>query len=339
MRLIAALFLLSLSAQAGTVSRLYDFEPGTKAQADQVDAELDNIISTINGNIDTSNLSTGAIDTPNIANSAITTAKLADGAVTNAKLVTGSTAYLTNYRKGCALESSQVAAVTQSVNVKAPCALIVDGVKGSIVVDTAVSALDTGTFANKTAYYVYGKPTLAGALTFEISATTPNVGTFRKASDSTKRYVGSLMTGATANIGSFKQNGNKYHYNTADVQPAGTFPSATISSAVTGGNVFSQNVNVPSFATAIFADYAAIFGGTQTYGSDYCNTIFYSRDTISRVNEMRKHTANGFSYQSDFRIPISSKNLEYYNSCTLNIATFTSLNFTIYGWEEPAELY
>lgn len=99
MRLILALLLLSLSADAGTVSRLYDFEPNTKAQADQVDAELDNIISTINGNIDTSNLSIGAFGTSNIQNYSITTIKLVTASVTAEKMAAAS---VTNSNLGTA---------------------------------------------------------------------------------------------------------------------------------------------------------------------------------------------------------------------------------------------
>lgn len=99
MRLIALLLLFSLSADAGTVSRLYDFEPNTKAQADQVDAELDNIISTLNGNIDTENLSTGAFGTSSLANYSVTSIKLATGSVTAEKMAASS---VTNSNLGTA---------------------------------------------------------------------------------------------------------------------------------------------------------------------------------------------------------------------------------------------
>lgn len=69
-------FLLAFSAQAGTVSRLFDFQPHTPAQADQVDAELDNILSTLNGNINSDNLLDGGIATADIASYAVTQAKL-----------------------------------------------------------------------------------------------------------------------------------------------------------------------------------------------------------------------------------------------------------------------
>lgn len=44
----------------GFVSRIYNFVNGTSADADQVDAEFDNIIATLNGNIDNANISGSA---------------------------------------------------------------------------------------------------------------------------------------------------------------------------------------------------------------------------------------------------------------------------------------
>ncbi len=57
-RLIALfLFLWTVPAQAVVISRLYDFQPHTKIQAEQVDAEFDNILSAVNGNLDAGNMS------------------------------------------------------------------------------------------------------------------------------------------------------------------------------------------------------------------------------------------------------------------------------------------
>ncbi len=77
---------LALPAHGGTISRLYQFEPDTPAEADQVDAELENIIDEVNGNLDSSNIAQNAISTGNIATAAVTTAKIASGSVTYVKL-------------------------------------------------------------------------------------------------------------------------------------------------------------------------------------------------------------------------------------------------------------
>jgi hypothetical protein len=87
MRRIALLLALvfALPARGATISRLYDFEPDTPAVADQVNAELDNIIDEINGNLDGDNIAQNAIATGNIATAAVTTAKIASGSVTYVK--------------------------------------------------------------------------------------------------------------------------------------------------------------------------------------------------------------------------------------------------------------
>lgn len=85
----ASLFIimaLALPAHGGTISRLYDFEPDTPAEADKVDAELDGIIDEINGNLNGDNIAQNAISTGNIATAAVTTAKIASGSVTYVKL-------------------------------------------------------------------------------------------------------------------------------------------------------------------------------------------------------------------------------------------------------------
>lgn len=100
MRFILGLLLLStITASAGTVSRLYDFEPGTKAEADKVDAEFDNIISTLNGNINSANILDGGIATADLGSNSVTTAKINDAAVTTAKIGTGA---VTNSNVGSA---------------------------------------------------------------------------------------------------------------------------------------------------------------------------------------------------------------------------------------------
>lgn len=83
--LIAAL-IFAAPAGAGTISRLYEFEADTPIVADELNAELDNIISTVNGNLDSSNIAQNAIATGNIATAAVTTAKIASGSVTYVKL-------------------------------------------------------------------------------------------------------------------------------------------------------------------------------------------------------------------------------------------------------------
>jgi len=78
MRLLALLLaLLPIPARAVTVTRLYTFQSGTKIQSDQINSELNNIVSAINGNLDgASNISNLSIATGNIASFSVTISKM-----------------------------------------------------------------------------------------------------------------------------------------------------------------------------------------------------------------------------------------------------------------------
>ncbi len=78
MRAALLLLLIPLSANAVTVTRLYNFQPGTKIQSAQVNAELNNIISAINGNLDgQTNIVQGGVATGNLATASVTVTKQA----------------------------------------------------------------------------------------------------------------------------------------------------------------------------------------------------------------------------------------------------------------------
>jgi hypothetical protein len=74
------------------LSRLYDFQPETVIKSQEVDDELNQILSEINGNIDTVNIKDLAITAAKINSGAVGTTHLANGAVTNAKLGTDAVA-------------------------------------------------------------------------------------------------------------------------------------------------------------------------------------------------------------------------------------------------------
>lgn len=90
LRLFSAILALTLPAQAGLVTRITEFEPHIKVTADELNDEFDNIISAINGNIDSSNIAEGAIATGNIATSAVTNVKLAPAVYATSSGVTAS---------------------------------------------------------------------------------------------------------------------------------------------------------------------------------------------------------------------------------------------------------
>lgn len=86
--ILALALLFAYPANAVVVSRVTTFESGTPIIADDMNAELDNILSALNGNLSASNLVSGALATANIATAAVTTDKINAGAVTKDKLDT-----------------------------------------------------------------------------------------------------------------------------------------------------------------------------------------------------------------------------------------------------------
>lgn len=55
----------------GVISRLYNFVAGTPAVADQVDAEFDQILGVLNGNVDAANLAAGGVTKAKLATDAL----------------------------------------------------------------------------------------------------------------------------------------------------------------------------------------------------------------------------------------------------------------------------
>lgn len=85
--LLAALLLFHAEpAHSIVVSRITEFEAGTPIVADDLNAELDNLIDALNGNLNTDNFVSLAIATQNLATASVTTDKINAGAVTRAKL-------------------------------------------------------------------------------------------------------------------------------------------------------------------------------------------------------------------------------------------------------------
>jgi hypothetical protein len=76
--LLALLALLGSQAQAVVVSRITDFEAGTPIVADDMNAELDNIIDALNGNLSGENMVDQAITTGDLAAYSVTKVKLGD---------------------------------------------------------------------------------------------------------------------------------------------------------------------------------------------------------------------------------------------------------------------
>lgn len=60
----------------GVISRVFNFSSGELARAEEVNAELDNILSTVNGELDSSNIKNSSLDLASIATSDSVTSSL-----------------------------------------------------------------------------------------------------------------------------------------------------------------------------------------------------------------------------------------------------------------------
>lgn len=337
------LLLLALPAEAGTISRLYDFEPGTKAEADKVDAEFDNIIATVNGNLDSDNFADGAIATADIAASAVIASKIAAGAVTLPKLATGTavTTWLHDYRKGCGLNFASGG----EIFIGTPCELVVDGSKGRITATQSVytlTGMDTGSIAANKVYYVYGAPNASNSIDFQISLATPTVTTARKSSDSTKRYLGSLRTQfSTTKVSDFVQQRSRYLV--FDVASGNGSAIASASMGTLGGSGVTGWFNVPPFSKSVLGNFAS-YAPTLKSGECQYNAFstapgraFRGVTKIAITDGLTTHLETGPTTE----IPVDNGN-------TLLAVAFSGVGggdvcvrstFNAYGWTEPEELY
>lgn len=355
--ILLSFLLIALTASAGTVSRLYDFEPGTKAEADKVDAEFDNIISTINGNIDSTNILDGGIATADLGSNSVTTAKMSNSSVTLLKMATGANGYIKDYRHGCnpVFDSS----VTQSVKIDTPCQVIIDGWYGQLAAQASGVILDSGTMAGNNVYYVYGAVNGQNSVDFEFSAATPNTITFRKPSDSTKRYLGSFITNNAAAILNFKRIGGRIYHGGGEVDSSiVSAGSPTVGSILrTNGGAFSVNVttspqalNVPPFATRGIGSAFPTISFTSGAAQGYCYLTLVGKDGTGRTDRVRYFanvvTGSSAEQPKDFPmptgIPIFNK-IAYSDGvvCTSQFGPISTSGWsiTLTGWEEPPELY
>lgn len=146
--------LVSFQSNAGTVSRLTTFEPNTKAQADEVNAEFDNIISTINGGIDSTNITDGSIATADVAASAITAVKIASYTITQVKMgsVGQQLSSLVSNTSVVGLSTANIATVTLSTYGRPVFVGLVPSSTASsdtsqIIISRTTAELNTGTLA------------------------------------------------------------------------------------------------------------------------------------------------------------------------------------------------
>jgi hypothetical protein len=275
--------LLPAFAYGTTVSRVTDFVPNTKAEADEVDAEFDNIISAINGNLDSDNIRDGGIATSDLATGAVTEEKVSQHTLTLTSIATNTGAYLYNRRVGCLLNGDQSGVDgTRGFKVLTPCEVVIDGVRAVLAATADVSTfrnMDTGSASFSTWHYVYIKAN-GGLPTFNISLTAPDLSTLRKIGDATSRYLGAVRTAVgTDSIVFFKTSGrgNEYHlYNTAVFAPYPESLADRVNSL--GTSAVNRIADVPVTASA------ALFRSKATgSATGNCELTLYNNELFDQV--------------------------------------------------------
>lgn len=330
MRSLLLLFLLtfSLHASAGTVSRVTDFVPGTKAEADEVDAEFDNIISAINGNLDADNLAAGAIATAQIGNSAITSQKILDNTITIDDIATNAGAYVYNRRVGCQLEDT--ATGDKIFKVLTPCEVVINGVRAALTATQNVSVvtnMDSGSPSVATWHYVYVKSN-TGTPTFEVSLTNPDMSTAKKIGDTTSRYLGAIRTGAaTTDVLTFRKNRNEFRF---EANPLTGIDYTQSISVGTGGT--TTIMDVPK--TAMKAIFDVISATTTFADPGQCLLTSTQRPSVMAIT-LFKNPTNYYAIH-DHIVDIPDLYTFFSRNSTNNCDSVTLYNK---GYIEPDWLY
>lgn len=269
---LALLLTLSItSAQAIVVSRVTTFQPHTKAEADQVNAEFDNILNAINGNLETDNFLPGSVATSSLATGAVTSDKIADHTITVDDIATNTGAYIYNRRVGCFLNGDQgTSAGIHGFQVLTPCEVVIDGTRAALAATATVSMLDNqdgGGIGVATWHYVYIKAN-GGTPTFTVSLTKPDLSTAKKIGDSTSRYIGSVRSGdATTAVVFFKTTGNGNEYELLNTITVGYNP--------TENNLTTSDADV-HIVDAPFTAYELLWQGVlQGSASGQCDLTVY----------------------------------------------------------------
>jgi len=319
-------------ARAATVSRVTDFVPNTKAEADEVDAEFDNIISAINGNLDSENIRDGGIATADLATGVVTSDKVQENSLGLSQIATNSGAYVYNRRVGCLFNGNQGGAGgVNAFDILTPCEVVIDGVRAVLAATANVSTItnmDTGSASVSTWHYVYIKAN-GGLPTFNISLTPPNLSTLRKITDSTSRYLGAIRTGAATTAPVFFKTfgrGNEYRlYNTPLFAPYPDNTTGKTTSLPT--TAVNQIADVPVTASGVIFKSKATGSATgvcavTTYNSEEMDQVVYS--TVP-------------SYSAPFAQPVFNR--VFLDASFSSSNNCSSVDWTSIGFIEPLSVY
>jgi hypothetical protein len=299
--LILAMF-WALSAEAVQVSRITEFEDGTRIRADEVNDEFDNIISAINTN-DSELIGTSKIDPY-------------------------SGAYILNRRIGCILEGSHTGGYgNRGFNVTTPCELVINGYRAALETTQNLSVLaniDTGSPGQATWHSVYAR-IASENIVFHTSLTAPDVTTGKKAGDATARYLGAVRTAAaTDDVVMFKTSsvGNEYTlYSTSAVSY--THPTVVLTTTATADHI----TDGPLWGKETLFQPVAVGSGTGMCAATFYSDLNYSFPIISTIT----------GTYAPMKQPYFTRQLVNFSFSTSNNCTGMSLKET--GFADHPHLY
>jgi hypothetical protein len=352
MRIIKALplILFPIAASAATLTIPNSFSPGQKIVASQMNANFNAVAGIVNG----------SIASDNIVSLGITAQNLANGIIDSTKMATGSNAYIVSRRTGCRLKWSS----KTTLGIEPPCELWINGSKGSITATQSITTTANADAALNTnnVNYVYGAVN-GTSLSFYLSPTGPSTATGLKSSDSTKRYIGSVISGgasATTDIVFFRQDGNKTYLKNSD-NYAFFYIQHSTASVVTPNPDAMPLLVFPKFAKAL-RFYFGFTGTVSAPGAGLCVASINTTNNASGEEDNTDLTTDvsftsltnsggaPFEISRWHSIPSSGVmqlDLNYFQvtggagggSTGCSALLVTNPYVTVAAWEEPFNLY
>lgn len=166
-----------------------------KILASDLSDEFNAIVTSVNG-IDSSNIT--------------------DGSLTATDFAATSTAVTLNKKAGCDFSVSSDGSGVKSVDIKPPCEVFMDGLRGFITATESISLisnLSDGGIASKKFFHIYAQRS-GSDLNFHFSEVAPTLATARKRTVSTDRYIGTVRTcDSTHDIVRFRRAGaNRFQW-------------------------------------------------------------------------------------------------------------------------------
>lgn len=264
-------------------------------------------------------------------------ANVADGTIVAADAAATSSLFSADRKLGCNIERITAISGLKTIQINPPCELVIDGIRGVLSATTSVNMIDDleGTLSTSTFYYVYGNVD-AGVLTFEVSENEPVVGTARKSTDSTYKYIGTVRTqDATQDLAQFRQVGNQFFLEPIDATEVDGIVTGLVATPPTGGVAAGtdQTLSVPRHIREVWLKWTAFFDASYP-----AHCAFYLQNDIEPYFNA---IAAGTGSQSGFipkpvPVQLDGALVELNDVAIENIANCTQGgNVRVRGWVDP----